>query len=165
MTNKEICTKAVAAYHVANPNITVDEWECAADQEGVAILTIAGRKVYIRYSETDGYEMMKHYAAPQKTETVQAKPIKPAIPVPGYVKWKDLPDNGTGTLPAFLDVLSLICALIAFFGLFFMWVLIPAGIVSAITLHISASIIRSIRSTEAYTAHTAALLEYIAKKE
>lgn len=165
MTNKEICTKAVASYHLSNPNITIDEWECAPNEEGVAILTIEGRKVYIRYSETDGYEMIKHYAVPQKTEAVKAKAIKPAIPVPGYVNWKDLPDSSAGTLPTFLDILSLICVLIAFIGLFFMWILIPAGIISAITLHISASIIRSIRSTEAYIAHTAALLEYIAKKE
>lgn len=168
MTNKEICTKAVAAYHMANPDITVDEWECDPEQEGVAILSIGGRKVYIKHNEAAGFEMLKHYEAPKR----QPKPqvvmgnVKGYKPVPEFIAWKHLADGDTGVLPNALDILALLAlVLCVFVGLFFMPLLIVVGIASAISLHVVAAVIRSLRATQAHAAYIEALLAHIADKQ
>ena len=169
MTNKEICTKAVAAYHIANPNITVEEWECDPDNEGVAILTVNGRKVYLKYNSLHGFELLKHYEttnhATDQPNVVMGN-LKGHEPLPEYIPWKDLSDSGTGMLPNVLDILALLALILCVIvGLFFMPLLIVAGIVSSISLHVVAAVIRSLRATQAHAAYIEALLVHIAEKK
>lgn len=171
MTNKEMCTKAVAAYHMANPNVTVEEWECATDQEGVAIMTVSGRKVYLKYDSLNGFELLKHY------ETTNQNPEKPAVvmgnlkghePLPEYIPWKHLAEGGTGALPVVLDLLAVICIVVGFMlfsTVTMLWLAYVVGcFAGAVALHIVAAIIRSTRATQAHTAHIEALMVYIANK-
>lgn len=175
MTNKEICTKAVAAYHIANPNVTVDEWECDPDNEGVAILTVNGRKVYLKYDSLNGFELLKHY------ETTSQKPDQPKVvtgnlkghePLPEYIPWNQLAEGGTGALPVVLDILAVVCVfvgIILFSTVTMLWLSYVVGcFVGAVALHIVAAIIRSTRATQAHAAHIETLLQHIAmncKKE
>lgn len=172
MTNKEICTKAVAAYHMANPDITVDEWECDPDNEGVAILTVNGRKVYLKYDALNGFELLKHY------ETAKPKPEQPKVvmgnlkghePLPEYIPWNHLAEGSTGALPVVLDLLSVLCifvGFILFFTVTMLWLAYVVGcFVGAVALHAVAAIIRSMRATQAHTAYIEALLVHIAEKE
>lgn len=172
MTNKEICTKAVAAYHMANPNITVDEWECAPDQEGVAILTVNGRKVYLKYDSLNGFELLKHYEVTSHTTDkpkVVTGNLKGNEPLPEYIPWNQLTKGGTGALPVVLDLLAVLCifvGFILFFTVTMLWLAYVVGcFAGAVALHIVAAVIRSARATQAHTAHIEALLIYIAEKE
>jgi hypothetical protein len=171
MTNKELCTKAVAAYHMANPNITVDEWECDPENEGVAILSIGGRKVYIRHDEENGFEMLKHYAAPAGHQEGNLQPVEVDIDdfIPEFIPWRNLDDGGTGALPVVLDLLAVICIIIGcilFFTVTMLWLAYVVGcFVGAVALHIVAAIIRSTRATQAHAAYIEALLVHIAEKK
>lgn len=172
MTNKEICTKAVAAYHMANPNITVDEWECDPDSEGVAIMSVAGRKVYIKYDQDNGFEMVKHYEttshATDQPNVVMGN-LKGHEPLPEYIPWNQLAEGGTGALPVVLDLLAGLCifaGFILFFTVTMLWLAYVVGcFVCAVTLHIAATIIRSTRATQAHAAYIEAVLVHIAAKK
>lgn len=172
MTNKEICTKAVAAYHVANPNITVDEWECDPDNEGVAILTVNGRKVYLKYDSLHGFELLKHYEttshATDHPHVVMGN-LKGHEPLPEYIPWNQLAEGGTGALPVVLDLLAGLCIIVGFilfFTVTMLWFAYVVGcFVGAVTLHIAATIIRSTRATQAHAAYIEALLVHIAEKK
>lgn len=172
MTNKEICTKAVAAYHLANPDIIVDSWECDPNSEGVAILSVGGRKVYIKHDQDNGFEMIKHYeitSHAEKDVKVVMGNLKGQIPPPDYIPWNQLAEGGTGALPVLLDLLAVVCIFVGFF-LFatvnMLWLSYVVGcFVGAVTLHIAATVIRSMRATQAHAAYIASLLVHIAEKE
>ena len=166
MTNKEICTKAVAAYHIANPNITVDEWECDPDQEGVAILTVNGRKLCIKYDPSNGFEMLKNYAIPEKVASQTVAYPDPVVNIPDPKGWNEIEKTGTGALPVLLDVLAVICIIIGFIlfsTVTMLWFAYVVGcFVGAVVLHIAATVIRSIRATQAHASNIEDLLAYLA---
>lgn len=166
MTNKEICTKAVAAYHIANPNITVDEWECDQDNDGVAILSVNGRKLSIKYDSLHGFEMLKNYAIPEKVSSQIVSNYAPAVIIPDPKNWNETAEAGTGALPVLLDILAVICIIVGivlFNSVTMLWLAYVVGcFVGAVVLHIAATSIRSIRSTQAHAANIESLLSHIA---
>lgn len=165
MTNEEICTKAVAAYHLANPDIVVDKWECAPGTEGVVILSIGTRKVYICHSDANGFEMIKQsdiHLLGEHNETVTAEQ-KETFDMPEFVPWKQLDESGTGALPVFLDIIAYVILFGSFFGMLFSPIVIVGGIGLFIGIASAAAMVKSARATSAKAAYAAQLLEYIAK--
>lgn len=166
MTNKEICTKAVAAYHMANPDITVDEWECDPDNEGVAILTVNGRKLRIKYDPIKGFEMLKNHPIPDKATSQTVAHSTPVASIPDPKDWNETAEAGTGALPVLLDILAIICAIagiVLFNSVTMLWLAYVVGcFVGAVVLHIAATVIRSIRATQAHAANIERLLAHIA---
>lgn len=120
MTNKEICTKAVAAYYVANPDVRTFGWVCDPTEEGIAILDTEHGKVCLRRIDKEpGYEVVN------KKINGQAEAKKPEVVVNNYAQSIHIGeskfDGGLAGLIGYnlLAIIITVCT----FGLAYPWML------------------------------------------
>ena len=87
------------------------------------------------------------------------------LPTPEFIPWSQLQEEGTGVLPFLLDVIGIVVFVVSAVCIMFTFLAPLVGAALWLSLHTAATVIRTLRATQAHTAYAEALLVHIAEKK